>query len=135
MLLPRSALPTHICRAGAAHLIDLIVRRFTLGAEPSESVELAIVEQGSVRSFRHGDKPPPNEGGGNGFWTERSHHGTTPYLFWNVPVGPLGATCARRTIISTPSATVWVPVPPLMSVLVYPGSAALTRNPGNAFAY
>lgn len=50
-------------------------------------------------------------------------------------MGPSGPSRAIRTITSAPSATVCVPVLPFRSVAVKPGSTALIRIPGNAFAY
>jgi hypothetical protein len=38
-------------------------------------------------------------------------------------------------MISAPCSTVWMPVRPFRSVAVKPGSTALIRMPGNAFAY
>lgn len=49
-------------------------------------------------------------------------------------MGPSGAACAILTMISAPSSTVCVPVLPFRSVAVKPGSTALIRISGNAFA-
>lgn len=46
------------------------------------------------------------------------YQATGPRAETKAPVGPSGASCAIRTMISAPSSTVWVPVPPLRSVLV-----------------
>ena len=52
-----------------------------------------------------------------------------------MPVGPSGATRAIRTMIPAPCATVCLPLCRLRSVSVKPGSTALIRMAGNAFAY
>jgi hypothetical protein len=51
-----------------------------------------------------------------------------------ISVDPSVPNSAMRTMISAPCSTVWVPVMPLRSVLVKPGSTALIRMFGNAFA-
>ncbi len=63
------------------------------------------------------------------------YQGRGPLRSEKVPVGPSGPSRASFTIASVPSATVWVPRLPFRSVEVNPGSATLTRIPGNAFAY
>src|SRR4029077_4053112 len=63
------------------------------------------------------------------------HQGTGPKRSMYRPVPAVGGSVARVTIASVPSVTVWVPRCPLKSVAVEPGSAALNRTSGSAFAY
>ena len=48
----------------------------------------------------------------------RGYQATGPLASKYPPVGPSGRIRAIRTMISAPSAAVWVPVPPLRSVAV-----------------